>query len=201
MLPLFKPALVGQEWYSLMNLNHPRVEKDIMAEMSRGIAVFYDVRWDITEVFTTWLAENPDLFHQKRVLVLGAGVGAETLILGRHAQHLWLNDLSPTALALCREQLLENQITNATFLPGRYEQLDLPEVDLVVGSFLVYDEETYQAMSTFMDSHRGELILVNEPLDPFPRMRRERPHEILFKEGSAIGCLMKSHPPQGEKDF
>lgn len=193
--PLFETTLIGRESFSLMNLNHPRVEEEIIAEMSRGIAVYYDVRWETTGVFTDWLAGNRDLFHQKRVLVLGAGVGAETLILGRHARHLWINDLSPTALSLCEEQLAENGITDTTFLPGRYEQLDLPEVDLVVGSFLVYNGDTYRAMNTFMDSHRADFILVNEALAPFPKILRERAHEILFEEGPAIACLIKERLP------
>lgn len=186
---LFQPFTIGQETFALMDLTHPRVEKEIMDEMSSGVEVYYDVRWDITEVLTGWLSKNIELFKDKRVLILGAGVGAETLILGRHARHIWINDLSPTALALCREQLAWNDIQNFTSLAGRYEELDLPEVDLIVASFLVYNDDTYHAMNAFMDEHQGDIILVNEPLDPFPKFLAKRSHQILFKEGSAIGVL------------
>ncbi len=186
---LFQPFTIGQETFALMDLTHPRVEKEIMDEMSSGVEVYYDVRWDITEVLTGWLSKNIELFKDKRVLILGAGVGAETLILGRHARHIWINDLSPTALALCREQLAWNDIQNFTSLAGRYEQLDLPEVDLIIASFLVYNDDTYHAMNAFMDEHQGDIILVNEPLDPFPKFLAKRSHQILFKEGSAIGVL------------
>lgn len=186
---LFQPVLIGEESFALMNLAHPRVEREIMDEMSEGVAVYYDVRWDITEVLTDWLSQNLNLFRGKRVLILGAGVGAETLILGRHSEHIWINDLSPTALALCQEQLAENGIRNATSLVGRYEQLALPEVDLVVASFLVYNDETYEAMNAFMDHHQGDLILVNEALAPFPKLLAERPHQLLFEKDAAIGVL------------
>jgi predicted nicotinamide N-methyase len=186
---LFQPFTIGQETFALMDLTHPRVEKEIMDEMSSGVEVYYDVRWDITEVLTGWLSKNIELFKDKRVLILGAGVGAETLILGRHARHIWINDLSPTALSLCREQLAWNNIQNFTSLSGRYEELDLPEVDLIVASFLVYNDDTYHAMNAFMDEHQGDIILVNEPLDPFPKFLAKRSHQILFKEGSAIGVL------------
>ena len=172
-----------------MNLTHPRVEKEIIADMAAGVAVYYDQRWETTGVLTDWLASNTDLFRGKRVLALGAGIGAETLILGRHASHIWINDLSSTALSLCQEQLAENGITNATSLPGRYEQLDLPEVDLVVASFLVYNADTYRAMSAFMDQHQADIILVNERLAPFPKLLKERPHEILFEKDAALGIL------------
>ena len=172
-----------------MNLNHPRVEKEIIAEMSTGIAVYYDQRWSATAILTDWLSKKIDLFRDKRVLILGAGVGAETLILGRHAKQIWINDLAPTALTLCTEQLHENGILEATSLCGKYQELDLPEVDLVVASFLVYNNDTYHAMSAFMDQHQGEIILVNERLAPFPKLLSERPHRILFEEEAALGVL------------
>jgi predicted nicotinamide N-methyase len=169
-----------------MELKHPQVEQEIIAEMSQGIDVYYDRRWATTGVLTEWFAQNTDLFLGKRVLIIGAGIGAETLILGRHASHIWINDISPTALTLCQEQLKENGIENATSLVGRYEELDLPEVDLVVASFLVYNDDTYRSMSTYMDQHQGNLILVNERLAPFPKLLKEREHRILFEKGAAV---------------
>jgi len=189
--PLFKPCLIGTETFSLMELNHPRVEQEIIAEMKQGIAVYYDQRWETTGILTEWLAHHTNLFLDKRVLILGAGIGAETLILGRHASHIWINDLSPTALTLCQEQLKENGITTATSIVGRYEELDLPEVDLVVAGFLVYNNETYRAISAFMDQHQGEIILVNERLAPFPRLLKERKHRLLFEKEAAI-CVLFS---------
>jgi len=186
MPPLFKPYLIGSETFALMELKHPQVEQEIIAEMSQGIDVYYDRRWATTGVLTEWLAQNTALFLGKRVLIIGAGIGAETLILGRHASHIWINDISPTALTLCQEQLKENGIENATSLVGRYEELDLPEVDLVVASFLVYNDDTYRSMSTYMDQHQGNLILVNERLAPFPKLLKEREHRILFEKGAAV---------------
>ena len=189
--PLYYPEPIGVETYSFMNLTHPRVEKEIIADIAAGVAVYYDQRWETTAVLADWLAQNPALFSNKRALILGAGIGAETLILGRHAKQIWINDLSPTALSLCQEQLRQNGITTASSLPGRYEELDLPEVDLVVASFLVYNTETYRAMSHFMDHHQGDLILVNERLAPFPKLLKERPHQILFEKDAAVGVLFR----------
>ena len=186
MPPLFKPYLIGSETFALMELKHPRVEQEIIAEMSQGIDVYYDRRWATTGVLAEWFAQNTDLFLGKRVLIIGAGIGAENLILGRHASHIWINDISPTALTLCQEQLKENGIENATSLVGRYEELDLPEVDLVFASFLIYNDDTYRSMSTYMNQHQGNLILVNERLAPFPKLLKEREHRILFEKGAAV---------------
>ncbi|YCM42847.1 methyltransferase domain-containing protein [Verrucomicrobiaceae bacterium 227] len=187
--PLFKSCLIGSETFALMELDHPRVEQEIIAEMKQGIDVYYDQRWETTGVLTEWLAHHTDLFLGKRVLILGAGIGAETLILGRHAGQIWINDLSPTALTLCQEQLRENGITTALSLVGRFEELELPEVDLVVASFFVYNNDTYKSMTTFMDHHQGEIILVNERLAPFPRLLKERPHRLLFEKEAAVCAL------------
>jgi hypothetical protein len=118
-------------------------------------------------------------------------VGAETLLHGRHGHHVWLNDLSPAALALCAEQMARNNLTNFTLLPGRYEELALPKVDLVVGSFLIYNRETLEAITQFLTAHDGEVILVNERLAPFPKFLRNHPHEIIFEDPSgAVGVLL-----------
>ena len=188
---LWKKEQVGKDRFHLLNLSHPEVDRRVIAEMESGIEVYYDRRWSITSVLTDWMGENLKVIRDRRILILGAGVGAETLILGHHGKHVWLNDLAPTALELCAEQMEKNGLKNFTTLVGRYEDLDLPEVDLVVASFLIYNKDTYQAMRTFMKQQKCDLILVNERLDPFPKFLSEEAHEILFEEKGAVGVLLK----------
>jgi len=85
----------------------------------------------------------------------------------------------------------ENAVQNFTLLEGRYETLDLPLVDLVVGSFLVYNMETMAAMESFIAKGQNDFLLVNERLDPFPKLLKKYPHEILFEEESAVGVLFR----------
>jgi len=192
MIPeLWHNIAIGNESYSLMNLDHPYAEKIVIEEIDAGIDVYYDRRWKITETLTSWLSKNLQIVRDKNVLILGAGVGAETLVLGRYAKHIWINDLAPAALKLCSEQLAHNNIHNYTPLLGRYEDLDLPEVDLVVGSFLIYNEETFTAMRSFTAAHKGDIILVNERLDPFPEFLQLEEHSIIFDEKEALGILLK----------
>ena len=182
---------VGGVEFQLLNLDHSSVEKKVIAEMETGVEVYYDRRWSATAVLTDWLGVNRTLFKEKNVLVLGAGVGAETLLLGEFGMHVWLNDLAPTALELCAEQMEQNKLTNFTLLEGRYEQLALPQVDLVVGSFLIYNDDTFAAMENFLTGHRGQLILVNERLVPFPEFLTRHPHEVIFEdENGAVGVLV-----------
>jgi predicted nicotinamide N-methyase len=96
-------------------------------------------------IISTLLA-HPTWVAGKTVCLLGAGVGLETVIIGRLCHHLYLNDLAPGALELCAYQLRHNGVTAFTCLAGRYERLALPAVDLLVGCFVVYNRETATAM-------------------------------------------------------
>ncbi|MDA7863254.1 class I SAM-dependent methyltransferase [Akkermansiaceae bacterium] len=189
---LWKEEQVGKDNYQLMNLSHPEVDLRVIAEMEAGVDVYYDRRWGATAILADWMGENLDVIRNKRILILGAGVGAETLILGSYGKHVWINDLAPVALELCGEQMEKNDLENFTTLVGRYEDLDLPEVDLVVASFLIYNKETYEAMRSFMkQQQKCDLILVNERLDPFPKFLNEEAHEIVFEKDGAVGVLLK----------
>jgi len=80
---------------------------------------------------------------------------------------MYLNDLSPTALELCQLQLEKNEITNHETLIGRYEELKLPSVDLVVASFLVYNTETLTAIRSYIQTMQCQFLLMNENLKEF----------------------------------
>ena len=189
---LWEETSIGQEQYTLMNLEHPNVEARVRSDMDAGVAVYYDRRWSITTVLTAWLLENVEVFRGKRVLVLGAGVGAEALVLARHGAHVWVNDLAPAALELCAEQLNQNGLHNYTELLGRYETIDFPEVDLVVAGFLIYNKDTLAAMRAFLARHPGDVLLVNERLKAFRTFLKSEPHEVIFDlDDGSVGILIK----------
>ena len=189
---LREESCIGQEHYTLMNLEHPHVEARVRSDMDAGVAVYYDRRWSITTVLTAWLLEKVDVFRGKRVLVLGAGVGAEALVLARHSDHVWVNDLAPAALELCAEQLNKNGLHNYTELLGRYEAIDFPKVDLVVAGFLIYNKDTLAAMRAFLARHQGDVLLVNERLKAFRSFLKSEPHEVIFDlDDGSVGILLK----------
>jgi predicted nicotinamide N-methyase len=187
---LWQTTSIGDEAYTLLNLDHPSVERRILDEMEQGIEVYYDRRWQVTDRLCEWLVNHREWLCGKHVLVLGAGVGAETLPLARHGAHIWINDLSPTALSLCAEQLRRNGFTNVSTLPGRYQDLALPEVDLVVASFLIYNRETLSAFRSVLPALPADLLLVNENLVPFQRFLGQQAHESLFLEDGIQGVLI-----------
>lgn len=177
--------------FDLLNLDHPRVEARILQEMASGVDVYYDRRWETTALLAQKLAQNPDWIANKSVLVLGAGIGLETLVAGHFCSKLFINDLAPVSLELCAEQLRRNSISDFVALSGRYDRIELPATDLTLGSFIIYNAETRRAMQQLLATRSGEILLVNENLAAFKKLLKNntRPSQILFAEQAAIAVL------------
>lgn len=187
----YKKIEINKVAYDLLDLDQREVEKRIIADMETGVDVYYDRRWEVTDYLTDWLERQHEIYAGKKVLILGAGVGAESLVLGRLAEKVYLNDLSPAALELCVEQMEYNGYTCYQKLLGSYQNLKLPEVDLVVGSFLVYNRETLGAMKTFMKENKAQFILMNENLKEFKSLLIAFPHKVIFEEEGACCVLFE----------
>jgi hypothetical protein len=162
--PRWHSISLARHCFQLLNLEHPQIDTHIIGDLDAGIAVTYDRRWDVTERCGRFLLANPAWVAGRTVLVLGAGVGLETVVIGRLCRHLYLNDLAPNALALSAEQLRHNGITHFTCLPGRYETLPLPAVDLLVGCYLVYSRDTAAAMRQLLARPTPPVLLINDNL-------------------------------------
>ena len=67
--------------FQLLNPDHPEVATRVLGDLDAGIAVYYDSRWDLTTQFCRFLLAHPTWVAGRSVLVLGAGVGLETLVI------------------------------------------------------------------------------------------------------------------------
>jgi predicted RNA methylase len=124
-------------------------------------------------------------------MVLGAGIGIETLIIGRLAHKIYLNDLSLTALNLCTRQLIKNGVHNYEVIHGRYESLEMPEVDIIIGCFLVYNSEGYNSMKQFVENTHYPVLLINEHMAAFIKLIRkaDRKSNTLLSEDECL-CVL-----------
>ncbi len=156
--------------FKLLDLDHPQVEKDILGEMKTGIDVYYDTRWGLTQEFCEFVYEIPELLLNKNILIAGAGIGAETVVLGSMARKLYINDLAPVALDYCAQQLRANSINNFETIPGSYSDIDIPDVDITVACFCVYTSQTMHAMKTLIEKAPCPVLIVNETLQAFVRL-------------------------------
>jgi len=156
--------------FKLLDLDHPEIEKDILGEIKSGVDVYYDRRWGLTQEFCEFLYEIPEFLENKNILIVGAGIGAETVVIGSMAKKLYINDLAPVALDFCAKQLLENGICNFETIPGSYGTMEIPDVDLAVACFCVYTAETMRSMQSFIERSGSPVLVVNETLSSFVRL-------------------------------
>ena len=144
--PLWSTYTLAGHRFQLLNPDHLEIAARVLGDLDAGIAVYYDSRWNLTTQFCRFLLTHPTWIAGRSVLVLRAGIGLETLVIGRLCTTLYVNDRAPGAPDLCAQQLRQNGITDFTCLCGSYETLDLPPVELLVGCYLVYNRDTAAAM-------------------------------------------------------
>ncbi len=181
---IWKTHTFNKHSFKLLDMDHPQVEKDILQEIDSGVDVYYDNRWGLTQEFCGFVYEIPDLFTDKEILIVGAGIGAETVVIGSMAKKLYINDLAPVALDYCARQLRENNINNFITIQGSYGSMDFPEADLAVACFCVYTVETMRAMKNFLEKSLSPVLIVNETLPNFVRLLKavKREKRALVQE-------------------
>ena len=182
--PKWIQKTIENQVFRMLNPDHPEINSLVMDDIDSGVDVYYDQRWSETELFCRFLLSHPQWLSGRSILVLGAGMGMEALVAGRLGNKLYLNDYSKVALALNAMQLKENGITAVELLPGRYEKMKLPDVDMAIGCFLVYNDETLAAMRTFIEQYAGRLILMNGDMPAFNQLcaSTDRRTETLFTD-------------------
>lgn len=161
--PLFLPVELGGHRYRRLNLDHPDPLGRVWEEVESGVPVYYDRVWGLTDRFAAFLHERPELVAGKDVLVVGAGVGMEAVVVGRLSRSVRINDMAPVSLELLERQLRENGIEPAATLPGSFADVPLaPELDLVVACFVVYDRDSARALERLLEraGERGLPVLV-----------------------------------------
>ena len=165
--PRWIPVEIAGRTYERINLEHPEVGGRVVEEMEAGVDVYYDRRWRLTRRFCRFLLERPELVEGRRIFVAGAGVGLESVVAGRLAESVTVNDLAPVAVELCVEQLERNGVADPGVSREPFQEAPLEGHDLVMACYVVYDEETRDAMIGLLE-RAGELgipaLLANQDL-------------------------------------
>lgn len=160
-MPEWKRTQYGPYQFELLNLKTRALSHMIQDDM-KTVDVTYDTRWGPTDLFAHLLVENNHLVKDKQVLCLGAGIGVDTLVIGRLCRKLYLNDLSSVALSLCEKQLLHNDIRHFESVIGSFENIPVPDVDIVTGCYLVYDAPSATRINRFILSCDRPILLMND---------------------------------------
>ncbi len=150
--PLFLPVELAGRTFQRLNLDHPEPLARVWEEVEAGVPVYYDRVWGLTDRFSAWLLENPSLVEGKNALVVGAGVGMETVVVGSLARTLDLNDMAPVSLELLQRQLEENGIAPRHVHAGSFAEVPLAaDLDVVVACFVIYDRGSAVAMERLLE--------------------------------------------------
>jgi predicted nicotinamide N-methyase len=189
--PLWLSVDIAERCFHILNLDHPKISARILSDIDAGTAVYYDRRWRLTDRFCRFLLAEPAWVAGRTVLVLGAGVGLETLVIGSLCDKLYINDLSPVALELCARQLSQNGVVGVSCLPGRYEHLVLPPVDLLVGCFLVYNRDSASSMRSLLERRTPPVLLMNDNMSSWRTLVRQTSRQVrsLLPAGD-VPCLL-----------
>lgn len=166
----FQTVDLGKETYQALDLDHPEIEREVTRDMDDGVAVYYDRRWGLTERFCRFLLDRPEMVEGRKVLVAGAGVGLEAVVIGSLAGRIVVNDLAPASLTLAARQLEANDVMDFDLHRGLFQDADLDGVDLVIACFVVYDEETRDAMAELLRRAAERtipVILANEEVGSY----------------------------------
>lgn len=163
-MDLWTTEQIGPWEPKALNVDAPEFVQDVMGEISGGeVDVYYDTRWETSRLFAEWLLTQGDLLADRDVLVLGCGIGLEALSVARVARTTYCNDLSPVACRWCLRQLTANGLSGEA-LVGSYLEIEVPPVDVVVGSFLVYNDETAASLAGFVQKHDADAVFANDPM-------------------------------------
>jgi predicted nicotinamide N-methyase len=161
----FAPVEVSGHTFEALDMDRGAAAERIVEEMRSGVAVYYDRRWKLTGTFCEFLLRSPELVRDRAVLVVGAGVGLEAVVVGRIASRVVINDLAPASLELATAQLTRNGVDSFGVQRGSFQDCDLTGIDLIVACFGVDDEATRDAMSSLLARAVGRgvpLLLANE---------------------------------------
>lgn len=181
---------LGSRTFRGIDFDHPAVVAVVSAEMEAGVPVYYDRAWGLTRRFCRWLLAHPEEVEGRNVLVAGAGVGMESVVVGSLAAGLRVNDMAAGAIALLRAQLAANDVVLVDAHVGSFADVPLPDgLDLVVACYSVFDEQSAAAMARLIErtGDRGiPLVLADRDIGGhLSRLIEEtdRPSRMVHRDG------------------
>jgi hypothetical protein len=193
---LWTTVTIAGRYFQVLDLDHQSVTHHVFGDIEAGIKVYYDQRWAVTERFCHFLLHEPGWVAGRDVLILGAGIGIESVIVGSLCTTLYINDSAPGALALCAQQLRHNGIVTFVCLPGRFEHLSFPPVDLIIGCFLVYNRDTARAVQQLLARTTQPVLLMNDNMPVFRTLLRQTSRIVqpLLPDADKP-CVLLTAPP------
>ncbi|ETV97206.1 hypothetical protein H310_09994 [Aphanomyces invadans] len=124
--------------------------------------------WGAAVILSRWIHLHRELFHGKRVLEVGSGLGLSGIVAGFHSDLTILTDYQQDTINALAYNVALNQTPNTIVTHLDWDHLDEgrgdPKVDLVIASDIICDPTTAEGFANVIRSRlsgTGVAYLVN----------------------------------------
>lgn len=122
--------------------------------------------WPAALAMAEFLARHPEYVQQKKVLELAAGLGLPSLLAARWAKHVYCSDYLPEAVAVIKQSVRHNALSNVTPLVLDWNQLpsDLT-TDVLLLSDINYEPSAFSTLYAVLRQflEKGTTIVLSTP--------------------------------------
>jgi len=121
--------------------------------------------WESARVLAEFLVANPEIFHGKRALEVGCGLGLPSLCAAKLGAQMTASDFHPDNRAFFLKNASMNGLDQIEYHQMDWRNPDLPKhFELIFGSDLIYEKEMVEPLVSCVDKlldDKGTFILVD----------------------------------------
>lgn len=159
--------------------------------------------WPASTAIAAFLLQHPQLYRQKTVLELAAGLGLPSLIAAREAASVYCSDYLPEAVDTIRQSIQYNHLHNASAQLLNWHHLpDTLTADVLILSDINYDpaefDHLYQVLTRFLQQNTTLILSTPQRLMAKTFIEKLLPfctqqHEIISQQ-APITILILENP-------
>ncbi len=146
---------------------------------------FWAKIWDASLMLAYFMGTQP-VAPGRKILEIGAGLGIVGIYAALHGHNVVISDINEDALLFAEANALMNGVRNASIRRIDWKDPVLPgSYDLIIGSEVVYDRESYPALVQFLKngiSKDGMIFLAKNAELNAPMFFAEMAGHFQFKQ-------------------
>ncbi len=161
-------------------------EKQLLTDPTTATPYWAQV-WPAAYALCEFIATEPQLLQNKKVLELAAGLGLPSLLASQIAEQVICSDYIPDAVELIQQSISHNQLTNITATTIDWNNIpDDLSCDVLLLSDINYEPQVFETVFTVIRSfmQKGTTVLLSTPqrLMAKPFIDRILPYSIFWDE-------------------
>ena len=131
---------------------HGREKVDVWKTRARNYDALVKNRWSKPDSSRAFIAADLEAAPGSTALDIGAGTGAWSMFMARHASRVTALEPSTAMLGILRENLAREGVTNVDFVQGEWPAADVPEHDISLCSHAMYGVADFPAFIRRMEA-------------------------------------------------